>query len=141
MNKLYEYCVKVSQKAKENPNLEMEQERYKIEKYSKAYELAFQSMIDGAEDKIKQSAELGFTRTDIFSYRRSDNIKFNGVYLIDILRKSKDNEGDVMVRLKEYFSPFQVYIKSFPSKNNDSRYVIYVSWFQQEHEESPEENQ
>lgn len=131
MDKLYEYCVDVSNKAKSDYTLESRQEEYKTQKYNKAYDLAFQAMIEGAEEKIKESAQLGYTRTDIFSYRRSDNIKFNGVYLIDILRKSKDQEGDVMVRLREQFSPFQVYIKSFPSKNNDSRYVIYVSWFQQ----------
>jgi len=135
MEKLYEYCVDVSTKAKSNPDLEQKQEEYKLQKYNKAYELAFQAMIEGSEEKIKESAQLGYTRTDIFSYRRSDNIKFNGVYLIDILRKSKDQEGDVMVRLRDHFAPFQVYIKSFPSKNNDSRYVIYVSWFQQPHEE------
>lgn len=136
MNSLYEYCVEVSNKARECKDLETKQEEYKTHKYNKAYDLAFQAMIEDAEEKIKESAKLGYTRTDIFSYRRSDNIKFNGVYLIDILRKSKDNEGDVMVRLREYFSPFQVYIKSFPSKNNDSRYVIYVSWFSQENEEN-----
>jgi hypothetical protein len=138
MEKLYEYCVDLSTKVKSEPDLEQKQEEYKFQKYNKAYELAFKAMIDGAEEKIKESAQLGYTRTDIFSYRRSDNIKFNGVYLIDILRKSKDQEGDVMVRLREYFTPFQVYIKSFPSKNNDSRYVIYVSWYQQE---TQEENQ
>ncbi len=132
MNNLYDYCVDVSSKARNDPNVETLQEKYKVQKYNKAYNLAFQSMIEGAEEKIRESAKLGYTRTDIFSYRRSDNIKFNGVYLIDILRKSKDQEGDVMVRLREYFAPFQVYIKSFPSKNNDSRYVIYVSWYQQE---------
>lgn len=132
MEKLYEYCVEVSNKAKNNPDLEHLQEEYKTQKYNKAYEMAFQSIIEGAEEKIRESAQLGYTRTDIFSYRRSDNIKFNGVYLIDILRKSKDNDGDVMVRLRNYFLPFQVYIKSFPSKNNDSRYVIYVSWFHME---------
>ena len=136
MEKLYEYCVDVSTKAKNNPDLEQKQEEYKFQKYNKAYELAFKAMIEGAEEKIKESAQLGYTRTDIFSYRRSDNIKFNGVYLIDILRKSKDQDGDVMVRLRDHFAPFQVYIKSFPSKNNDSRYVIYVSWFQQPEEEN-----
>lgn len=132
MEKLYEYCIDVSTKAQSDPELERKQEEYKSQKYNMAYELAFQSMIEGAEEKIRESAKLGYTRTDIFSYRRSDNIKFNGVYLIDILRKSKDQEGDVMVRLRDHFAPFQVYIKAFPSKNNDSRYVIYVSWFQQE---------
>ena len=136
MDKLYEFCIDVSNKAKSDPNLETHQEEYKTQKYNKAYDLAFQTMIEGAEEKIRESAQLGYTRTDIFSYRRSDNIKFNGVYLIDILRKSKDQEGDVMVRLRDYFSPFQVYIKSFPSKNNDSRYVIYVSWYQQEESEN-----
>lgn len=135
MDQLYEYCVEVSTKAKSNPDLEAKQDEAKVIKYNKAYDMAFQSMIEGAVEKIKESAHLGYTRTDIYSYRRSDNIKFNGVYLIDILRKSKDQEGDVMVRLREHFAPFQVYIKSFPSKNNDSRYVIYISWFQQEVQE------
>lgn len=134
MEKLYEYCVDVSNKAKNNSDLEKIQEEYKTQKYNKAYDMAFNTIIEGAEEKIRESAQLGYTRTDIFSYRRSDNIKFNGVYLIDILRKSKDQDGDVMVRLRNYFTPFQVYIKSFPSKNNDSRYVIYVSWFHTDEE-------
>ena len=77
MDKLYEFCVDISNKAKTNPDLEKLQEEYKTQKYNKAYDLAFQSMIEGAEEKIRESAKLGYTRTDIFSYRRSDNIKFN----------------------------------------------------------------
>ncbi len=132
MEQLYHFCVETTTNAKLDPELQNKQEQYKIEKYNKAYEMAFETIIEGAEKKIRESAELGFTRTEIFSYRRSDNIKFNGVYLIDILRKSKDNDNDIMNRLRNYFIPFQVYIKSFPSKNNDSRYVLYVSWFNQE---------
>ena len=126
MEQLYQQCVETS-KNKETTKKEPQQkdplswdDRRKL-----AYDAAFKEIIIGAEDKIKNSMERGFSRSEIYKYYKFENKKFYGIYVSDILRK-----GDVMDRLNEHFSPFRVYLKRLNKEKGMEKDVINITWIE-----------
>ena len=129
MEQLYEQCLEntstTKEVPKEKPQLSWD-DRRKL-----AYDAAFNEIIIGAEDKIKNSLDRGFKRSEIYKYYKFENKKFYGIYVSDILRK-----GDVMERLSEHFKPFKVYLKRLNGKDKgQEKDVINISWFEPEETE------
>ena len=123
MEQLLEYCRNSSEHARNeglhvnnNPD---KKKNWEEQKYQ-AYDQAFREIIKDSEDKLKTAAEQGFRRAEIFKYKTTDDVKFNGIFVSDILRK-----GDVMQRLRSHFQGFDVRLDRV-TKNKD---VISVSWY------------
>ena len=129
MEQLYKQCLENTSKPievkKEKPELSWDDRR------KMAYEAAFNEIIIGAEDKIKNSMERGFKRSEIYKYYKFENKKFYGIYVSDILRK-----GDVMDSLSDHFKPFKVYLKRLSGKEKGhEKDVINISWFVESEEQ------
>ncbi len=148
MEELYSYCVKTTAEIQNDKEklLRLKQERQQEnsrrwqEKRRVAYDLAYDYILKDVEEKIKSASERGYSRTDLVSCKRSENLQFNGIFISDILKKGYGHPGDVMKRLKEHLQPFSVYLKTIPlQSNNDFRYIVSVSWNQHTNEESKEE--
>ena len=137
MEELYNYCVKVTnelQNDKEKLN-KLKEKKKKLNaenwlnKKKIAYNLAFEYIIKNSLFKIKDAVENGYTRTDLLSCKRSDNLQFNGIYISDILKKSHGQSDDIIKRLQKHFHPFNIFFKTIPLQyNNDFKYIISISW-------------
>ena len=90
-----------------------------------SYDQIFNDIVKDSESKITTYAEAGYFRVSLFSYTRNDNLKYNGIFASDLLRK-----GDVMERLREHFKPFRVYLNRYNS-NGNFRDVVSVVWYDQ----------
>ena len=138
MEQLYEACVESSKK-KENYKKEEITVKEPLtwdDRRKLAYEAAFNEIIIGAEDKIKQSMSRGFSRSEIYKYYKFENKKFYGIYVSDILRK-----GDVMDRLNSHFSPFRVYLKRLNKEKGMEKDVINITWIEKSESESDKNEQ
>ena len=123
MEQLLDYCRNTSEKARNDGlPLNKSNEKKKIweDQKDEAYDQAFEEIIKNSEFKLKSAADNGFRRAEIFKYKTTDDVKFNGIFVSDILRK-----GDVMQRLKTHFKGFNVRLDRV-TKNKD---VISVSWY------------
>ena len=120
---LLEYCVNKSDNVRSNGVVnDSKAERLQLweEQKKQAYDLAFNKIIENYEEKLKNAAESGYKKAEIYKYKTTDDIKFNGIYVSDCLRK-----GDVMNRLKKHFDGFNVKLNRV-TKNKD---VVTVSWY------------
>lgn len=95
-----------------------------------AYKKAYDEISLNAREKIKKCAENGFDRCDLYTYFRNQNVKFNGFYLNDLIRKGSNTEFDLIKRLQDDLKPFNVYIFSLHKKKYqfNPKYIIRVSW-------------
>lgn len=95
-----------------------------------AYDKAYYDITMNSKEKIKKCADNGFDRCDLYTYFRNQNIKFNGFYLNDLIKKGTNTEFDLIKRLQEEFKPFNVYIFSLHKKKYqfNPKYIIRVSW-------------
>ena len=134
MEQLYEQCVEKTSEPKEVSKDKVQlswDDRRKL-----AYDAAYNEIIIGAEEKIKNSMDRGFKRSEIYKYYKFENKKFYGIFVSDILRK-----GDVMDRLSEHFKPFKVYLKRLNGKDKGlEKDVINISWFEPEENTNEESN-
>mgnify|MGYP001214295495 CR=1 FL=1 len=134
MEQLYEQCVEKTSEVKEVSKDKIQlswDDRRKL-----AYDAAYNEIIIGAEEKIKNSMDRGFKRSEIYKYYKFENKKFYGIFVSDILRK-----GDVMDRLSEHFKPFKVYLKRLNGKDKGlEKDVINISWFEPEENTNEESN-
>mgnify|MGYP001188460806 CR=1 FL=1 len=120
---LLEYCVNKSDNVRTTgvvSDSKAERLQQWEEQKKQAYDLAFNKIIENYEDKLKNAAESGYKKAEIYKYKTTDDIKFNGIYVSDCLRK-----GDVMDRLKKHFDGFNVKLNRV-TKNKD---VVTVSWY------------
>jgi hypothetical protein len=95
-----------------------------------AYDNAFNEIILNAKEKIKKCADNGFDRCDLYTYFRNQNVKFNGFYLNDLIKKGINTDFDLIKRIQEELKPFNVYIFSLHKKKYqfNPKYIIRVSW-------------
>jgi len=120
---LLEYCVNKSDNVRSTgvvSDSKVERLQQWEEQKTQAYDEAFSTIIDNYEDKLKVAADSGYKKAEIYKYKTTDNVKFNGIFVSDCLRK-----GDVMDRLKKHFDGFNVKLNRV-TKNKD---VVTVSWY------------
>jgi hypothetical protein len=137
MEQLYNECVNAV------PFQSEEDEGFKKLKKDKSFEArrergckkAFTEITSEAEDRIRYYSKLplnyrrgdqndssnedGRTSARIYQFLKSKNIKFEGIYLLDLLIK-----GGLTEMLRNHFKPFQCYLRRI----NDDKYAIFVSW-------------
>ena len=116
-------------------NMEVQQNNNE-DRYARALEEAFQTVIDGAHEKLSTAAGKGFRRTYLYFFHYvdlkehpedKDMFRFQGCRMMDIIMK-----GKLLDKLNEYFNKdggtgFVVGMRVF--KNRDPRsYGIYVDW-------------
>ena len=116
-------------------NMEVKQNNNE-DQYVRALEKAFQTVIDGAHEKLSTAAVKGFRRAYLYFFHYvdlkenpedKDKFRFQGCRMMDIIMK-----GKLLVKLNEYFNKdggegFVVGMRVF--KNRDPRsYGIYVDW-------------
>ena len=139
MEKFYENIVNTTNEIQNNENKMKELKNKRINnrikkwnlKLKNAYDEAFKEITKNSKEKIKKCAENGFDRCDLYTYYRNENIKFNGFFLNDLIKKGQHtSEYNLIKRLQEEFKPFNVYIFSLHKKNYqfNPKYIIRVSW-------------
>jgi hypothetical protein len=128
-----------------------EKEKSRNEKYEEAYRIAIEKIIDGVEDKMKQSASRGYEKSIIYQFQYNPDptaevdpsgtlIKFNGIWLLDMLIKG--NRRFIQL-LNEHFNKgldepkFSCY---FQKKDTDNTYRIFVSWHKRVQKEYSDSN-
>lgn len=136
MDILYNRCQELSDNAlKDIEQMKEQRNYYNNEKFKIACDMAFNDIIKDYSNKLSQRSKLGYKKAEIFLFRKSDNIRYNGVYLLDLLKKN-----DLMKQLKDFFNPFSIYLKNLSKDDKtlvqtvrdiDTKYAITVSWFNQ----------
>lgn len=138
MEEFYENIVNTTKQLQSDENKIKELKQYRIDNrltswksnLLDAYNKAFQEITLNAKEKIKKCAENGFDRCDLYTYFRNQNIKFNGFYLNDLIKKGANTEYDLIKRIQKELEPFNVYIFSLHKKKYqfNPKYIIRVSW-------------
>tara|TARA_B100001964_G_C14249488_1_gene609148 strand:+ start:578 stop:1114 length:537 start_codon:yes stop_codon:yes gene_type:complete len=145
MDELYKECLTAKPSSGEN---EFKKDGSFEARRERAVRKAFAEIIFDANDRIRYYAHLSsnFSRAGdetsnnhsesegrknarIYTFKKSWNKKYEGIFLLDLLTKECPN-GNLLTRLQQHFSPFQCYLKkiSTNSTNEDNKYVIFVSW-------------
>ena len=136
MQSLHEECVKLSteetaeeyrsrrtQKREERAHLRTQtQEEFEKNKHAiwnQAYQEAFDHIVEGSTEKIRNAARLGYKSCNILRYETKQGLKFNSVYVRDCLTK-----GTTLTKLSEHFAPFTVTHR--PIKKG--AFIVCVSW-------------
>lgn len=104
--------------------------------YVEACQAAFDYVLDGAVEKIRDAAQSGRTRSYLYNWKYLDDPNdnthsFNGVRIMDILTK-----GNLLERLRSHFNPENLrdgyYVnwhKFRPRDVEPTEYGLYVSWY------------
>ncbi len=106
------------------------------DRYARALEEAFQTVIDGANEKLSTAAGKGFRRAYLYFFHYVDikehpedknKFRFHGCRMMDIIMK-----GKLLDKLNEYFNKdggtgFVVGMRVFTNRDPRS-YGIYVDW-------------
>lgn len=132
MEDLYKTCVENYKKYSADEN--KKNEYYStIRKNSQkerliAIDEAFDHITKNNCNSILNRAKHGFYNSNIYKFKRSDNIKFNNIYLSDLLRKDRNTNGDseLVKRLREHYAPFKLYIKKLHKMQT---FIIEINWF------------
>lgn len=138
MNNFFEDIVNTTKVIQEDNNRIEELKKKRVEdrlsqwkeNLEHAYELAYQEITKNAKERIKECAENGFDRCDLYTFYHNQQVRFNGFYLINLLRKGMGTQFDLMKRLQEEFKPFNVYMFSLRRNQykKNPKYVVRVSW-------------
>jgi len=138
MEEFYENIVNTTKYIQSDENMIKELKQSRIDtrlsswksNLNDAYDKAFQEITLNAKEKIKKCAENGFDRCDLYTYFRNQNIKFNGFYLNDLIKKGTNTDMDLIKRIQNELKPFNVYIFSLHKKKYqfNPKYIIRVSW-------------
>ena len=82
-------------------------------------------VLRNVQSRIKESSELGYTRTSIYSNIRSYNRKMNGYYVGWLMH----NKG-FLAQVRRSLNPFTVFTKSFSNNESEDveKDILFVSW-------------
>lgn len=106
--------------------------------YDSAREAAFEHIVEGSSEKIRQAAENGRTRAYLYNWQyladpKDKTHSFKGVRIMDLLTK---NNSPLLQDLREHFNPtnesngFRVGWRRFEKRGDEpTRYGLYVSWY------------
>lgn len=114
----------------------------------KAFQMAFNTIIDGASVKITEAASKGRTSAELYKWERvedfdDDTYKFNGLWFIKIYNDIKVDDKSLKETLEDYFNKnnkgdkMQIFIvkdKKFPTK-----YKLNISWREKKEKEEIDE--
>ena len=143
MDDLYKECLTAKPSSGEN---EFKKDGSFEARRERAVKKAFAEITFDANDRIRYYAHLssnfrrvgedtnndtteGRKNARIYTFKKSWNKKYEGIFLLDLLTKDCPN-GNLLTRLQQHFSPFQCYLKKISTNatNEDNKYVIFVSW-------------
>jgi hypothetical protein len=143
MDELYKECRDAKPSSGDN---EFKKDSSFEARRERAIRKAFAEITFDANDRIRYYAHLssnfhrggeetpstdieGRKNARIYTFKKSWNKKYEGIFLLDLLTKESPN-GNLLNRLQRHFSPFQCYLKKISTNvtNEDSKYVIFVSW-------------
>ena len=116
--------IQKKRKANRNKTKE-ERDAERQARWEQAYKEAFDLISNDAENKITEAAEMGYYSVNIYRYKKSDNVRVNGVYISNCLTK-----GTTMDLLREHFKPFTVYHRRINKEEGKETSVVCVSWKQ-----------
>ena len=115
--------------------LTKDNQQLRKQRFTDASKKAFDYILeDGAQNKIRKSANDGRETTSIYTFEFCEDPKdlryaFEGVRMLDII-----NHGNLLDLLRDFFSGYYVGFRKFQAKNDrngkplPSRYSIFVSW-------------
>ena len=134
MEELFNWCNDVSSKVLTTDTNQTEL-RWKQQREI-AYTQLYNQIVRDAEEIIRVSASCGYKRAEVFKYFKHDNLKYNGIFASDILRK-----GDFMSKLRAYFNPFSVYLNRITGVEGKDKDVICISWAKKQNEQTKQPEQ
>lgn len=110
----------------------------------KAFQMAFNTIIDGAGEKITEAAIKGRTSTELYKWEKVEDFddntyKFNGFWFMSIYNNGKVDGKTFQETLEDYFNKnnkgdkMRIYITK--DKKNTNKYKLNITWREKKEKE------